>query len=200
MVTVKYALKGRVVTMDAARTVMASGIVWVNEASIAGVTQSEANRPAGFAGVAVTDTKGTIYPGLIELHNHLAYNPLTLWQVPKLYGNRDQWPDHAEYSPARHPPHARARQRAGPCRGHRALHGSQVPVRRRHHVARHHAREIANHQARVSWRRAQRRTAARQTLACGCNQDRRSRREGHHQACGAPKEDQVLSRSSLGRR
>src|ERR1700674_4161018 len=98
MAEVKFALKGRVVTMDAARTVMASGIVWVDGASIAGVTPSQAGPPAGFAEVAVTDTKGTIYPGLIELHNHLAYNPLKLWRVPELFSNRDQWPHHPQYS------------------------------------------------------------------------------------------------------
>ncbi|HEY7049944.1 MAG TPA: amidohydrolase family protein [Jatrophihabitantaceae bacterium] len=36
-------------------------------------------------------TRGTIYPGLIELHNHLPYDVLSLWQVPKKFGNRDQW-------------------------------------------------------------------------------------------------------------
>ena len=36
-------------------------------------------------------TGGTIYPGLIELHNHLSYNILPLWNVPKTFSNRDQW-------------------------------------------------------------------------------------------------------------
>jgi 5-methylthioadenosine/S-adenosylhomocysteine deaminase len=36
-------------------------------------------------------TGGTIYPGLIELHNHLPYDILRLWQVPKRFTNRDQW-------------------------------------------------------------------------------------------------------------
>jgi len=39
----------------------------------------------------VIDTKGTIYPGLIDLHDHLSYNALQLWDVPKRYTNRDQW-------------------------------------------------------------------------------------------------------------
>ena len=38
-----------------------------------------------------------IYLGLIELHNHLAYNALKLWKVPKLYQNRGQWTSHPEY-------------------------------------------------------------------------------------------------------
>ena len=47
--------------------------------------------PPEFAGVKVLETKGTIYPGLIDLHDHLSYNALQLWDVPKLYTNRDQW-------------------------------------------------------------------------------------------------------------
>ncbi len=38
-----------------------------------------------------------MFPGLIELHNHLAYNALRLWQVPKKYSNRDQWSGIPEY-------------------------------------------------------------------------------------------------------
>jgi 5-methylthioadenosine/S-adenosylhomocysteine deaminase len=37
------------------------------------------------------DTGGSIYPGLIELHNHLSYNALRLWDVPQKYGDRSQW-------------------------------------------------------------------------------------------------------------
>jgi hypothetical protein len=39
----------------------------------------------------VVQTGGSIYPGLIELHNHLAYDALPLWQVPERYDNRDDW-------------------------------------------------------------------------------------------------------------
>ena len=42
-------------------------------------------------GVFLVDVGGTIFPGLIELHNHLPYDVLPLWHVPKRYGNRDQW-------------------------------------------------------------------------------------------------------------
>ena len=54
--------------------------------------------PAGFDGVAPVETGGTIFPGLIELHNHLSYNALPLWSpVPKLFQHRGQWPDHPDY-------------------------------------------------------------------------------------------------------
>jgi hypothetical protein len=54
--------------------------------------------PAGFETTAVLETGGTIFPGLIELHNHLSYNALPLWApVPTGFTNRDQWARHADY-------------------------------------------------------------------------------------------------------
>ena len=40
-----------------------------------------------------------MFPGLVELHNHLPYDVLGLWQVPKQYANRDQWsgPSNPDY-------------------------------------------------------------------------------------------------------
>ncbi len=86
-----FALGGRVVTMDDKKTVLDSGVVYVREGSIAGVQEAGAKAPEGFDGIKVLETKGTIYPGLIDLHDHLSYNALQLWDVPKLYANRDQW-------------------------------------------------------------------------------------------------------------
>ena len=93
----KYALKGRIVTMDNKRTVIDHGIVYINEAKIVAVQKSTDDAPAGFAEVEIVDTGGTIYPGLIELHNHLSYNILPLWDTPKKYTNRNQWGATDEY-------------------------------------------------------------------------------------------------------
>ena len=42
----------------------------------------------------MVDTGGTLFPGLIELHNHLGYNALPLWwPVPKRFEHRGQWPE-----------------------------------------------------------------------------------------------------------
>src|SRR3954454_1053062 len=89
--TKQIALAGRVVAMDKARTVVSNGVVYVQDASVVDVRPVAASPPAGFESVPVVHTRGTIYPGLIELHNHLPYDVLALWQVPKQYGNRDQW-------------------------------------------------------------------------------------------------------------
>jgi hypothetical protein len=48
--------------------------------------------------VAQVNSRGTLFPGLIELHNHLSYNALPLWSpVPKIFQHRGQWPDHPDY-------------------------------------------------------------------------------------------------------
>jgi 5-methylthioadenosine/S-adenosylhomocysteine deaminase len=94
----KFALAGRVITMDNAFTVIDDGVVYVDRGVIVAVRVRTDAPPDGFADTAVLDTGGSIYPGLIELHNHLSYNALGLWSpVPKLYTDRGQWPKHPDY-------------------------------------------------------------------------------------------------------
>jgi 5-methylthioadenosine/S-adenosylhomocysteine deaminase len=87
----KWALGGRIVTMDPSSTIVMDGVIWIADAAIAAITQRADAPPDGFAGVVPLETGGTVFPGLIELHNHLAYNALPLWSVPKRYTNRNQW-------------------------------------------------------------------------------------------------------------
>lgn len=93
----RFVLEGRVVTMDANHTVVERGRVYVNEGNITQVLPASAAVPPEFAAAPVVDTAGTIYPGLIELHNHLSYNVVPLWPVPRLFTNRDQWSGVGEY-------------------------------------------------------------------------------------------------------
>jgi 5-methylthioadenosine/S-adenosylhomocysteine deaminase len=88
---VKLALAGRLVTMDDRFTVLDEGVLYVDQGKIVAAQERVAPPPDGFEDVTRVDVRGTIYPGLIELHNHLAYNALQLWQVPRRYTNRDQW-------------------------------------------------------------------------------------------------------------
>src|SRR6478752_594874 len=85
------ALAGRVVAMNAPNAVIEAGVVYIKDSRIVAVREAGAEKPAGFENVKVLDTHGTIYPGLIDLHDHLSYNALQLWDVPKKYTNRDQW-------------------------------------------------------------------------------------------------------------
>ena len=93
----KYVLKGRVVTMDAASTVLQTGAVYVDGKTIAAVRDSSAPPPADFAGATILNSSGIIFPGLIELHNHLSYDALTMWSVPRKFVDRGQWQDNADY-------------------------------------------------------------------------------------------------------
>jgi hypothetical protein len=77
--------------MDANFNVVERGVIYVDEGKIVAVQDAASDPPEGFTGVQRIDVKGTIYPGLIELHNHLSYDALRLWQVPRKYTNRDQW-------------------------------------------------------------------------------------------------------------
>jgi cytosine/adenosine deaminase-related metal-dependent hydrolase len=95
--TTKSAVRGRVVCMDPARTVLADGTVYMEKGAIVAVQPATVAPPAGFAQVQPLQTSGTVYPGLIDLHNHVSYNVLPLWPVPKEYSNRDQWAGTKEY-------------------------------------------------------------------------------------------------------
>ena len=94
----RLALAGRVATMDDTFTVNADAVVYIDRGAIVAVQDRARPPPPGFDKVVPVNTGGTIFPGLIELHNHLAYNALPLWSpVPKLFQHRGQWPEHPDY-------------------------------------------------------------------------------------------------------
>jgi 5-methylthioadenosine/S-adenosylhomocysteine deaminase len=93
----RYAVEGRLVTMDAQSTVIPSGVLYINGDSIEHVRNSSDPAPDGFTKQMIIKSGGTIYPGMIELHNHLSYNIIPTWKVPKLYLDRDQWRRHKDY-------------------------------------------------------------------------------------------------------
>jgi len=94
----KLALGGRVVTMDDTFSIKKDAVVYVDKGAIVAVQDRAEPVPAGFAGVTIVESGGTIFPGLIELHNHLSYDVLPPWSpVPKRFENRGQWPNHPDY-------------------------------------------------------------------------------------------------------
>jgi 5-methylthioadenosine/S-adenosylhomocysteine deaminase len=86
-----YVLKGRIVTMDGDDRIIKDGRVAIRKGVIVAVLEPQQPLPPGFAGKPVVDTGATIYPGLIDLHNHYAFNIHQLWSVPKKYDNRSAW-------------------------------------------------------------------------------------------------------------
>jgi 5-methylthioadenosine/S-adenosylhomocysteine deaminase len=96
----KQAVAGRVVTMDEGFSVQSDGVVYIDQGCVVAVLNRAQPRPTGFEDVDVVETNGTVFPGLIELHNHLSYNALPLWSpVPKRFEHRDQWSAHKDYRP-----------------------------------------------------------------------------------------------------
>ena len=92
-----FALRGRIATMDEAGSVIDSGVVHVQGNEIVGVGHASEPPPPGFQGVTL-DTGGTIYPGLIDLHNHPSYNVLPMWSIAHRFGNRDHVAGSVDYS------------------------------------------------------------------------------------------------------
>ncbi|MBT7064324.1 MAG: hypothetical protein HN923_06495, partial [Euryarchaeota archaeon] len=79
--TEAFLLKGRVVTMVSENSVINQGNVLVRDGKIDAVWSSSSSVPitADLTNAQVIETNGTIYPGLIDLHNHMHYNHIPLW-------------------------------------------------------------------------------------------------------------------------
>jgi cytosine/adenosine deaminase-related metal-dependent hydrolase len=89
--------EGRVVTMNGRSDVHDPGRVYVEGTTITAVRPAGKPAPDGWHDARLVRTGDTIYPGLIELHNHLSYNALPLWQTPQRFANRGQWMRHRDY-------------------------------------------------------------------------------------------------------
>jgi hypothetical protein len=104
MTVTPLVLFGRVVTFDERQPVVEDGALYIgSDEIIAQVSERSAPPPEGFADARRVETGGSIYPGLIDLHNHIAYNCLSLWASPtrtEAWARRDQWPDDEDYKPS----------------------------------------------------------------------------------------------------
>jgi cytosine/adenosine deaminase-related metal-dependent hydrolase len=66
----------------------ADSYVVVEGEKIVAVTSSVASVPTG---VKIIETGGVIAPGLVDLHNHVAYDFIPFWYAGQRYQNRYQW-------------------------------------------------------------------------------------------------------------
>lgn len=92
-------LEGDLVTMTSTFGVVQGGrLVILGEKILAVLKPGDPLPPTVSAADAVTvKTNGWIYPGLIDAHNHVSYNVLPLYEVPKKYENRYQWTSPKSY-------------------------------------------------------------------------------------------------------
>ena len=91
-----WVIRGRIVALANDRSVaptegsIFTGRVWIDDRGrIAAVTKGTRSGPPEFADAPIVDVGSSlVMPGLVDLHNHLAYNTLPLWTEPSqtLYG------------------------------------------------------------------------------------------------------------------
>jgi cytosine/adenosine deaminase-related metal-dependent hydrolase len=97
------ALKGHVVPMradDPARH--GDGVVYLADGVVAHVAEANDPAPDGFEDTSVVDCGSSyIFPGLMDLHSHIAYNALPLWSwaQDEPFLHRDIWPGRPTYGP-----------------------------------------------------------------------------------------------------
>ena len=78
-------LQGRVVTMNDAGDVLPDARVWLRDGKIAAVFKHGERLPIEAKGTTIMNTKGVIYPGMIDLHNHPEYAHYPLLPVTRKY-------------------------------------------------------------------------------------------------------------------
>jgi 5-methylthioadenosine/S-adenosylhomocysteine deaminase len=87
-------VEGVVAAMRDGAPASVPGAVWIDDHGlIEAVTPLDAE-PGGFGGAPRVVAGGVIYPGLIDLHNHLLYNTLPLWTEP---ARTTPWTSHAQW-------------------------------------------------------------------------------------------------------
>lgn len=102
--TTPYVLLGTLVTPD---EVFDGGLL-VEGGRIVALFQ-EGSEPPEADGVLTIETGGIVLPGLIDLHNHVAYNFLPFWRAGRTFDDRYQWARAAAYKAAVRDPYDAAK-------------------------------------------------------------------------------------------
>ena len=84
-------LVGKVVTLNDAGDVLPNARVWLAGGKIMAIARAGETLPDGARDAPVIDSKGVIYPGLIDLHNHPEYAIYPLLPIKRKYRDRYEW-------------------------------------------------------------------------------------------------------------
>ena len=90
----RYVLGGTLVTMDASLPEAAQvfpGKLYVQGNRILDVLHAADPLPPDALGAVAVDTGALIFPGLMNIHDHLVYNSLPAWNVPALMQDVSDW-------------------------------------------------------------------------------------------------------------
>jgi len=93
----RFTLKGTIVTPA---QVLSDGAI-----SIAGSQVEDVGATVAEARGSMVETDSFIFPGLIDLHDHITWNVLPRWKPNQLFMNRYEWQQTAAYSMALSEPH-----------------------------------------------------------------------------------------------
>jgi len=98
-------IQGQIVPLNSSNlSQVFPGCVWIgDDGLIAAVTHGKTPAPSGFQNAPLVDVgKGLVFPGFIDLHNHLGYNSLPLWSEPtqkKPFLHHNDWTGAPSYKP-----------------------------------------------------------------------------------------------------
>ena len=84
-------LVGKVVTMNDAGDILPNARVWLANGKIMAIAKVGESLPDAAKDAVVIETRGAIYPGMIDLHNHSDYGIYPLMPVNRKYANRYEW-------------------------------------------------------------------------------------------------------------
>jgi 5-methylthioadenosine/S-adenosylhomocysteine deaminase len=90
-------LRGTLVTPD---DVIPNGAISLSKNRIGKVGAARAEQNG-----TIIETDSFIFPGLIDLHNHITWNFLPRWKPNELFSNRYEWQQRAAYKVALDGPH-----------------------------------------------------------------------------------------------
>ena len=86
-----FVLVGKVVTMNDAGDVLPNARVWLAGGKIMAIARAGDALPDAAKDAPVVDSKGVIYPGIIDLHNHPEYAIYPLMPIKRKYLDRYEW-------------------------------------------------------------------------------------------------------------
>jgi cytosine/adenosine deaminase-related metal-dependent hydrolase len=90
----RFVLKGTLVTMDEtlpAASQVVPGSIYVQGNRILDLVPDGDPLPSDAAGAPVIDTKALIFPGLMNIHDHITFNTTPAWTVPGLMQDVSDW-------------------------------------------------------------------------------------------------------------
>ncbi|MGH9866893.1 MAG: lamin tail domain-containing protein [Candidatus Polarisedimenticolia bacterium] len=90
----RYLLSGTLVTMDEsmpAASRVFPGTIYVQGNRIIDVLHESDPIPAHAAGAVALNTRALIFPGLMNIHDHIAFNTIPHWDVPALMHDVSDW-------------------------------------------------------------------------------------------------------------